>query len=239
MRAADVMRHRVITATPETTVAEAARIMLEHRVSGLPVVDAKGTIIGMVTEGDLLRRSETGTERHRPHWLEFLLGPGRLAGEYVHTHGRKVGEVMTEKVVTIDPSTRLEALVGLMEKHRIKRLPVVQDRTLVGIVSRADLLGALAHLAPQAPKTTPRDAEIRRHILAEFDKNPWALRGCLDAFVDNGTVELRGVIGDERQRQALKVAAENVDGVKKVVDHLVWVEPVSGMAISPEDLPAA
>ena len=239
MRAADVMRHRVVTTTPDATVADAARVMVEQRVSGLPVIDAKGAIVGMVTEGDLLRRAELGTERKRPHWLEFLLGPGRLAGEYAHTHGRKIREVMTEKVVTIDPSTPLESLVELMEKHRIKRIPVVERGKIVGIVSRADLLGVLAHFAPHAPKTAPADAEIRRRILAEFDKNPWALRGCLDAIVDHGVVELRGVIGDERQREALKIAAENVDGVKKIVDHLVWVEPVSGMAIAPNDLPGA
>ncbi len=239
MRAADVMRHRVITTTPDATVAEAARIMLEHKVSGLPVVDVKGAIVGIVTEGDFLRRTELGTERKRPHWLEFVLGPGRLAGDYAHTHGRRISEVMTEKPVTADPSMPLESLVGLMEKHRIKRIPVVEHGKIVGIVSRADLLGVLAHLLPQAPKTAPRDAEIRRRILAEFDKNPWALRGCLDASVQHGVVELRGVVGDERQRQALKIAAENVDGVTKIVDHLVWVEPVSGMAIAPDDLPRA
>jgi CBS domain-containing protein len=241
MIAADVMTHRVTTTTPGATVAEVVRVMLENRISGLPVVDAGGAVVGMVTEGDLLRRAEIGTERQRPHWLEFLLGPGRLAGEYVHTHGRKIDEVMTRKVVSIDPATPLETLVGLMEKHRIKRLPVVENGRIVGIVSRANLLSALAHLAPLAPKTAPADAEIRRLILAEFDKNPWALRACLDAVVENGTVELRGVIGDERERQALRIAAENVGGVKKIIDHLVWVEPISGMAIDPpaDDRPNA
>ena len=241
MRAADVMTHRVTTTSPDATVADAARVMLEHRISGLPVVDSQGAIVGIVTEGDLLRRTETGTERKHPRWLEFLLGPGRLAGEYVHTHGRKVAEVMTRKVVTIDPSTSLESLVGLMEKHRVKRLPVVERGRIVGIVSRANLLSALAHLAPLAPETARTDADIRRRILAEFDKNPWALRGCLDAMVEDGVVELRGVIGDERQREALKIAAENVAGVKRIIDHLVWVEPVSGMAIDPpeDDRPTA
>lgn len=239
MRAADVMRHRVITIMPDATVAEAARVMLEHKVSGLPVLDAKGIVVGIVTEGDLLRRAEIGTERNRAHWLEFLLGPGRLADEYVHTHGRKVAEVMTKKVVTIDPSTTLDTLVGLMEKHRIKRLPVIASGKLVGIASRADLLGLLAHMVPHAPQTTRGDAEIRRRIFAEFDKNRGIFPGCLDAVVDHGIVDLRGVIGDERQREALKVAVENIDGVSKVVDHLVWVEPVSGMAITPDEMPGA
>jgi CBS domain-containing protein len=233
MNAADVMKYRVITIGSDATVVEAARLMLENQISGLPVVDSKGALVGMVTEGDLLRRTELGTERHRPHWLEFFVGPGRIAGEYVHTHGRKIEEVMTRKPVTIDCSTPLETVVALMERHRIKRLPVVEEGRLIGILSRANLLSALAQLAPAAPKTTPSDTEVRRRILAEIDKNPWALRGCLDAVVQNGTVELRGVIGDERQREALRIAAENVEGVKKIVDHLVWVEPVSGMAIDP------
>ena len=232
MRAADVMRHRVVTITPKATVGEAARIMIEHGISGLPVVDAKGAIVGMVTEGDLLRRAELGTERHRPRWLEFLLGPGPLAAEYVLAHGRRIDEVMTQKVVTIEPSTSLETVVGLMEKHGSSACPSSTGAALVGIVSRANLLAALARLAPLAPKTSPSDADIRRRVLAEFDKNPWALRGCLDAIVVNGAVELRGVIGDERQREAL-IAAENVPGVKKVVDHLLWIEPVSGMGIEP------
>lgn len=233
MKAADVMRHRVVTIAPTASVAEAAQVMLEHGISGLPVVDAKGAIVGMVTEGDLLRRAETGTERQRPRWLEFLLGPGRLAGEYVRTHGRKVEEVMTRKVITVTPATPLESLVGLMEKHRIKRLPVVEHDRIVGMVSRANLLPVLARLAPLAPDMSASDADIRRRILAEFDKNPWAFKGVLDAVVDNGTVELRGVIGDERERDALRVAVENVPGVKKIVDHLIWVEPLSGMAIEP------
>ncbi|HXQ54128.1 MAG TPA: CBS domain-containing protein [Stellaceae bacterium] len=231
MKAADVMKHRVVTVGPEATIAEAAKLMLHHGISGLPVVSATGALVGMVTEGDLLRRAETGTERHRPSWLEFLLGPGRLAGEYVHTHGRKIEEVMTTKVITVTPDTPLEQVVGLMEKHRIKRLPVLDHGKLAGIVSRANLLSLLAHLSPMAPPTTPSDADIRKRVLAEIDQGRWAPPGCIDAIVSNGKVELRGVIGDEREREALRVAAENVPGVKTVVDHLIWVEPVSGMVI--------
>ena len=239
MKAADIMKLRVVTIGADATVAEAARLMLEHGVSGLPVTDAKGALAGIVTEGDLLRRTETGTEKKRPRWLEFLLGPGRLAGDYVHTHGRRIEEVMTRKVVTIAPSTPLEAVVGLMEKHHVKRLPVVEKGKIVGILSRANLLPVLARLAPLAPGVKPADAEIRRLILQEFDRNPWALKGALDATVENGVVELRGVIGDERQRAALKVCAENVPGVKKIIDHLIWVEPLSGMAITPSETTTA
>ena len=236
MKVADVMRYRVVTVTPETTIAEAAGLMLRDGISGLPVLDSAGALIGIVTEGDLLRRTETGTERKRPHWLEILLGPGRLAGEYVHTHGRKVEEVMTRKVATVTKEAPLGDVVSLMERRHIKRLPVLEGQKLVGIVSRADLLKALATLLPDAKPVAQSDSEIRTRVLAEIDRNPWALRGCLDAVVSGGTVELRGVIGDERERAALRVAVENVPGVQKIVDHLVWVEPISGMAIeSPAD----
>ncbi len=231
MKAADVMTARLITIRPTATVGEAARLMLQDGISGLPVVDAAGRLVGIVTEGDLLRRTETGTERHRPRWLEFLVGPGRLAEEYVRSHSRKVQEVMTSDVVTIGPETPLEEVVKLMERHRIKRLPVIEGDRLVGIVSRADLLHALAQLAPTAPSTTPSDAEIRRRLLAEIDREPWAPRSSVNAIVQDGVVHLHGAIADERERKALCVLAENIPGVKEVRDHLVWVEPTSGMVI--------
>jgi Mg/Co/Ni transporter MgtE len=206
--------------------------MLDHNVSGLPVVDAKGALVGMVTEGDLLRRAETGTERKRPHWLEFILGPGRLAADYVHAHARKVADVMTQKVVSVAPATSLEEIVRLMERHRIKRLPVVEHDRVVGIVSRASLLPVLAHLAAAAPPVSAGDTEIRARILKAIDQEPWAGHSLIDAVVRDGVVDLRGVILDERERAALRVIAENVPGVKVVRDHLAWVEPVSGMVLN-------
>lgn len=240
MKAADVMRHKVVTVTPETTVAEAARIMLHHNVSGLPVIDGKGALVGIVTEGDLLRRAETGTERKRPHWLEFILGPGRLATDYVHAHGRKVGEVMTRKAIAVTPGTPLAEVVRQMERHRIKRLPVLEHDRVVGIVSRASLLPVLAHLAETAPATLAADTEIRARVLDAIDKERWAARSLVDAVVSHGVVDLRGVILDERERAALRVIAENIPGVKEVRDHLAWVEPVSGMVLDvPQETKAA
>ncbi len=236
MKAVDVMRHRVVTVTPETAVADAAKLMLQHGVSGLPVLDKAGAVIGMVTEGDLLRRAETGTEKRRPHWLEFILGPGPLAVDYVRAHGRKVGEVMTRRVVAVAPEAPLEEVVRLMERHRIKRLPVLDHGRLVGIVSRASLLPVLAHLAAAAPAGAPEDADLRGRVLAAIEQQPWAMRASIDAVVQDGVVDLHGVILDERERQALCVVVENVPGVKQVRDHLAWVEPVSGMVMpGPED----
>jgi CBS domain-containing protein len=238
MKAADVMSYRVVTVTPDTTVAAAVELMLKHGISGLPVVDRGGSVVGMVTEGDLLRRAETGTERHRPRWLEFLFGPGRMATEYVHTHGRKVDEVMTRKVITVTRDTGLQEVVHLMERHRIKRLPVLQNDRLVGIVSRANLLPALAHLAAGAPVTKPSDAQLRERVLDEIGKQKWVLSRLIDVVVSDGSVEMHGTLTDDRQREALRVLVENIPGVKKVHDHLIWVEPNSGMAFeSPEDNP--
>ena len=235
MRTLDVMTRHVITVGPDTSIAEAARLMLDNRISGLPVVEGRGRLIGIVTEGDFLRRTETGTTRRRSRWLEFLIGPGRLADEFVRTHGRKVEDVMTPDPRTVTEDTPLEDAVQLMERNNIKRLPVVRDDQLVGILSRANLLSALASLARDAPPVANDDAATRDRILAELERQPWRGLG-LNVVVRNGIVELSGIIIDERERQALKVVAENVPGVKAVHDHLTWVEPMSGMAFaSPED----
>ena len=236
MKAKDVMTHRVITIESNASILQAIRLMLQNKISGLPVVDGSGNLVGIVTEGDFLRRSETATERKRPRWLQFLLGSGKLADDYVSSHGRKIDEVMTRDPHTIVEDTSLEEIVHLMERHRIKRLPVVRGRRLVGIVSRANLLHALSSLARDVKPVATGDEEIRARILKELDKQKWAPVALINTVVRNGVVELCGSITDERQRAALKVMAENIPGVKHVHDHLVWVEPMSGTLLySPED----
>ena len=152
------MTQKVISVGPDATAVRAVDLMLNHRISGLPVVDSNARIVGIITEGDFLWRAELGTQRRRSRWLEFLIGPGRLASEYVHTHGRKVSELMTPDPYTITEETPLEEVVQTMEKRRIKRLPVVRKGQLVGIVSRANLLQALATLSRHAKKGAVRDA---------------------------------------------------------------------------------
>ena len=236
MKAKDVMTRSVVSVEPSATVLHAVRLMLQKRISGLPVVDTSGRLVGIVTEGDFLRRAETGTQRRRPRWLEFLLGPGRLADEYTHTHGRKVEEVMTTEPLSVTEDTPLEEVVNTMEKHRIKRLPVVRGQEVVGIVSRANLLHALASLAGEAKPAALSDTTIRELILAELSKQTWAPLGSLDVVVRNGFVDLWGTILDERERNALVVAAENVPGVKGVRDHLAWIDAMSGMVFeAPSD----
>ena len=235
MQARDIMTPRVVTIRSDATIAEAIRLMLQNRISGLPVVDSGGNLVGMVTEGDFLRRAESATEKRRARWVEFILGPGRLAAEYTHTHGRKVREVMTDKPVTVDEYTPVTQIVSIMEQRRIKRVPVVRGNQLVGIVSRANLLHILGRLAGEAKPTSQGDSDIRTKLLAELAKQPWAPAAGLNVLVRDGVVELKGAIFDERERAALKVAAENIPGVKAIKDHLVWVEPTSGLTIEPQE----
>jgi len=187
-----------------------------------------------LSEGDLLRRSELGSERKRPHWLELLLGSGRLAEAYAHEHGRKVGEVMTPNVETISEDADLSAAVDRMIHRHIKRLPVLRGQTVVGVISRSDLLKGL--LAPTPGATGPHpDAEIKSTIQAELDKLEWAPRASVRVEVANGVVTFGGAITDERLRDGLKVIAENTPGVTAVRDHMAWIEPNSGVVIPTDD----
>ena len=235
MRAHQIMTQSVITVTPDTNIADAAKLMLQRHVSGLPVVDASGSLVGIVSEGDFLRRGEIGTQRKRGRFLKFSLGPGKAASDFVHEHGRKVSEIMTPEPLTISEGTPLETIVALMEKKNVKRLPVLRDDKLVGIVSRANLLQAVASLARDVPDPTADDDQIRNGVIAVLEKADWCPFG-LSVVVRDGIVHLSGVISEERARKAAIVAAENVAGVNKVHDHLCWVDSMSGMYLnSPED----
>jgi CBS domain-containing protein len=235
MRAHQIMTRSVVTVAPETTIVEAANLMLQRHVSGLPVVDASSKLVGIVSEGDFIRRSEIGTGRKRGRWLSFILGPGKAASDFVQEHGRRVEDVMTENPLTITEDTALAEIVDLMEKNNVKRLPVVRADKLVGIVSRANLLQAVASLAREVPDPTADDDHIRNRVIDALEKNEWC-PFALSVIVRDGIVHLSGVITEERARQAAIVAAENVEGVKKVHDHLCWVDTMSGVYLnSPED----
>jgi CBS domain-containing protein len=225
MNVRDVMTPHVVSVTPDETVSVAAGLMLQKKISGIPVVDNLGNLVGVVTEGDFLRRAEIGTKRERPRWVEFFLGPGRLADEYVQFSGRKVRDVMTRDVFTVIPDASLAEVVHVMERHRIKRIPVVEANKIVGIVTRANLLHAVASFVHEVPAPSAEDAAIREQLLAVLETEPWA--PAIDIAVRNGIVQLSGVVTDERQRQALRVAAENIPSVKKVEDYITWVAPFS------------
>jgi CBS domain-containing protein len=231
MKAREIMSLEVVSVSPDASILEAVRLMLQNRISGLPVVDRQGALVGVVTEGDFLRRGETGTQRKRARWIEFLMGSGQSADEYVHAHGRKVANVMTPTPITITEDTRLDDVVSLMEQSGVKRLPVVRQGRVVGIVSRANLLHALASLVGDLPASATTDVTIRERIISEFSNKTWSPREC-NVVVRDGMVELWGTIVDERERQAAKVAVENVAGVKAVRDHLVCIEPRGGMVFA-------
>lgn len=235
MQAQDVMTQYVISVGPDDPVSKAVREMLQNDISGLPVLDGEGRLVGMITEGDLLRRAETGTKRQRPRWLEFFVGSGQLADEFTRAHGRKVSEVMTDNPVSVTEEMPLEAVVTLMEGRRIKRIPVVRGAKVVGIVSRANLLHALARVAGEAKPVNTDDQTIRANLIAALGAERWAPAGALDIFVRDGVVDLWGPVTDERERRALIVAAENIPGVRAVTDHLAWIDPLSGFAFIPAE----
>ena len=234
MRAHQIMTHGVITVTPDTTIAEAAARMLENHISGLPVVDATGKLVGIVSDGDFIRRSEIGTQRKRAGWLRFLVGPGKEASEFVRASGRKVADVMTPDPITASEDTALDSLVQVMEKNNIKRVPIVQFGRVTGIVTRTNLLRAVAQLARDVADPTADDDHIRERVTRAIEQNDWRPLG-LQVTVKDGVVHLHGIITDYRWRDAAIVAAENIAGVRQVHDHLCWVDPFSGMYLNSDE----
>jgi CBS domain-containing protein len=231
MRAKDIMTRDPIAIAPDASVMQAVRLMLQHRISGLPVVAIAGTLVGIVTESDLLRRTELGTGQRRPRWLEFLIGSGKLADEYVHACGRKVYEVMGPEVFTAAADATVIEIVNLMEERGIRRVPIVQGKKLVGIVSRSDLVRALGKVLRSRAGVPTDDASIRSYLMAELNRQAWAPSNLINVVILNGVVQLWGVITEEAQRYAIRVAAENTPGAKGVEDHLMLVRPTAFAAL--------
>ncbi len=233
MRAHQVMNRQVVTVTPETSIIDAANIMLRQRISGLPVVDGSGRLVGVVSEGDFIRRAGIGTEMKRGPWLALLAGPDTAAD--ARAHGRTIGEIMTATPLTIVEDTPLAEAAQTMEAHGVKRLPVLRGDRLVGMVTRSDLLQAVARLARDTLIPATGDERIRARVIRAIQANERLPFG-LEAIVRDGVVHLSGIISDERCRQAALIAAETVDGVRAVHDHLCSVDPTSGTYMnSPED----
>ncbi len=234
MNAADVMTRHVISIAPDAPLEDAVQLMLDHGISGIFVVDRDGHLAGVVTEGDLLRRSELGTGRQRSWWLKLLVSPGKQADDFIRTYGRKVADVMTPQVLAVDIDAPLVDIVELMEKHRIKRVPVTDKDRVVGVVSRADMVRALAVTARQPQPAPGDDRAIRNKLLDTLEKEAWTPVSTLNVTVSAGVVDVWGTISDEQERRAICVIAENTLGVKQVNDHLVYVEPYSGTVIEPD-----
>ena len=228
MKAADVMTVGAATVQPDTPVSEAAEIMLQYRISGLPVVDTGGKLVGIVTESDFIRRAEVGTQRRHSRWASLLLDPGARADDYIRAHARKVSEVMTSDVATVDAETPLSDVVDLMEDRGFKRVPVLRDGRVVGIISRANLLRALVQPSDPALPGAISDAVIRDRIIGEIEKQDWAPQNAISVSVRNGGVSLKGTVLDERIRTGLSVIAEGVPGVQSVKNEIEVATPVPG-----------
>jgi CBS domain-containing protein len=220
MRADDIMDAPGPSLTPETPVFEAVRLMLEHKVSGLPVVDAEGALVGMITEGDLLRRSELGTERKLTGFAAIKAGTQKLAEEFVRAHAQTIGDVMTKNPVAIDLDTPIATIVSLIEDKHLHLIPVVRERQLIGMIGRHCLLRALIRRGEEQSDKPADDESIRNALLAVYNRETWAPLSQVDVVVHDGNVELRGNVTDPTKRKALVVAAQAIAGVKSVRDRL-------------------
>lgn len=220
MQASDIMTTDVISVRPGTSVFEAATLLADHHISGLPVVDESGNVVGMLTEADLLHRIETGTGKPQRSWFgEFLHSTRKLAGEYLKEHAARVENVMTANVVSISPATELGEIADTLERHHIKRVPVLVDGKLVGIVSRSNLIRALASALQPNPDAVASDEAIRRGVLKSLAGHRWAA-ATEKVVVKDGVVHFWGTVNSEEERNAILVSADQVPGVKGVEDHL-------------------
>lgn len=224
----EVMTTGVVTVAPTALIVDAIRALVDHKISGLPVIDAEGRLVGVVTEGDLLRRVETGTVKTVSRWRRLLTAPGDLAGDYVRAHGRRVDEVMTRDVASVADDAPLDVVVDAMETRGIKRLPVLRDGRLVGIISRADLIRVLLDTLEKgggvSAPASKADADLHDHLMAGLRTQPWWRDSHVDVAVIDGVVHLSGVVYDPREHQALLVAVENVPGVRGVDDKLMLAD---------------
>lgn len=218
LTAADVMTTEVVSITPDTPVRDIAELLYTRRISGVPVVDADGRVIGIVSEGDLIGHAAIIGERRRSWWLSLFADESATARDYVKTHGRTAREVMSATVVTVEETATLADIAETFAQHRLKRVPVVKGGKLVGIVTRGDLLKGVAALRRAEPPTSADDRTIRDQLIAALEDQPWA--HVLDIIVENGVVHLHGTVQTDNQREAFRVAAENVPGVKRVEFHL-------------------
>ena len=231
MRADDVMSMNVVTVGPDASVREVAQTLLDSGVSAVPVVDDDGKLLGIVSEGDLIRRAESGTERHESWWLKLLQNPNDLAEDYVKTHGHQAGDVMTTDVITVNEDTAVSDIAELLEKHRIKRVPVLHDGKLVGIVSRANLLHGL--IVRKVPITSEGSTvDLKRAVLDELRET--GIRSLIDVVIADGDiVHLWGAVESDAQKKALQIAAENTPGVSAVVNHVSVSPLIAGGSVGP------
>jgi CBS-domain-containing membrane protein len=222
MNASDVMTREVVSITPETRVPEIVNLLLARGISGVPVVEPSGKVVGVVSEGDLLRRAELGTQKTRGSWTEFFTGTATLAEDYVRSHGAQASDVMSRDVISVTADTPLGKIADLMEGEHIRRVPVLDaDGKLIGIISRSNLLRAFASLTSPDSATVGDDTAIREKLLGELSRQAWSRRAENSVVVTDGVVHLWGLVSTQEEMRALQLAAERVPGVKSVKNHLI------------------
>jgi CBS-domain-containing membrane protein len=219
MKARDVMTLAVYTVKPTTSVRDVARLFVERRISAVPVIDDQGKIVGIVSEGDLVHRSEISTERRHPWWLVLMAEDEGLAAEYIKVHAKRAADIMTRNVITAEPDTPLQEIAEVLEKYGIKRLPIVRDGRLVGIVSRANLVQVIATSGSNLDVPLS-DTTIREKLLTHLNKQNWAHTALLNATVNGGVVDLWGFVESDTERKAIRIAVEATPGVRAVNDHM-------------------
>lgn len=232
MKARDVMAFPVVTVKPAASIVEVAKTFVHHRISGAPVVDDARKLVGVISEGDLMYRSEIGTERPHPYWYLEYAGAEHLAADYVKARGRKASDVMTRKVIVASPDASLNDIAALLENNSIKRVPIVENGELVGIVTRSNLIQALTS-APARLDIAPSDTIIRLKLLRHLVEQPWTEASRLNVIVHEGLVELWGAVNSDVEKRAVRVAAESIEGVHAVIDHLI-VEQRGAARYAPE-----
>ena len=220
MRAHDVMTSNVVTVGENASVQDVALVLLQNQISAVPVIDRMGNMVGIVSEGDLMRRPESETQKRRSPWLELLSSKQALAAEFVKMHSRRVTDVMTRGVITATPDTPVAEIASLLEKNGIKRVPILRGGKLAGIVSRANLLHGLASLKNKASKSVASDAAIRDRLLARLQNQPWSRPTLINVIVQDGIAELWGIVDSQAERNAVRVLAEVTAGVRAVNDNL-------------------
>ena len=229
MNASDIMVSTVITVGPDATVQDVADLLVRNRISAVPVVGDNGELLGIVSEGDLINRPETKTAHRKAWWLDALASNETLAADYVKSHSRKVADVMTRNVITASPETSVAELAAILEKNSIKRVPIVKDRRIVGIVSRANLLQGLASLKDKTPKARADDSAIRDSVMQRLANERWARPALLSVTVQDGTVDLWGMVKSAAEKKAVLVLVEVTPGVRTVNDNLnVRPVPLAG-----------
>jgi CBS domain-containing protein len=228
MNAADIMTHAVVSVDPDLPLAEVSKLMLGRGISAVCVVGREGKLVGIVSEGDLLRRTEIKTEKKRSWWLRLVAGDDELASDYVKCRGRKARDVMSGAPVTVSEEAPVGDIVAVLEQHKIKRVPVVRDGRVVGLVSRANLLRAFAaEAARELPDVSTDDRAVRKRLLEELENQPWWHGRKEEVVVADGIVHIWGTVHSDLERHAMSVAAENTPGVKAVRNYVTVSSPVT------------